>query len=358
MLNFLNKKIEAFGLDISTKSLKILQIKKKKDNFYITSFVEEKIPEGIIKEGFVEKEEDLAKIIQNALKKVKGDKIKTPFVVASLPEEKTYLEILKLPKLSDEELNKAIELNAEMYIPLSLKDCYFNFKKVQEKDNNIEILLSVAPKNLVDGYLRTLEMAKLKPIGLEIESEAIVKAIFLAEKPKDPVLIVDFGETRTGLIIYSNEIRATSTIPVSSEIFTLAIAKSLKINFEKAEELKKEKGLFEKDNEIFDALIPPLKDLLDQIKIYLDYYQSRKYLNASKEDNKKISKIILCGGGANLKGFSNVIQTMINIETELANPLKNIFVSEKLKFTKEESLSFTTAIGLALESFEIKEIYD
>jgi len=358
MFKIFNNKVEAFGLDISSKSLKFLQIKKRKNKFYITSFLEERIPEGIIKDGFVEKEKDLAKIIQDSLKKVRGEKIKIPFVIASLPEEKTYLEILKLPKLSDEELNKAIELNAEMYIPLSLKDCYFNFRKLQESNGNIEILLAVAKKDLVNSYINALEMAKLKPISLPIESEAVAKAIFPFERPKEPVLIVDFGETRTGLIVYHNEIRTTSTIPVSSEIFTLAIAKSLKIDFKKAEELKKEKGLFERENEVFDALIPPLKDLLDQIKIYLDYYQSKKYLNGSKSNGKKISKIILCGGGSNLKGLPNVMQTMINIETELANPLKNIFVSEKLKFTKEESLGFTTAIGLALESFEIKEIYD
>jgi len=95
----------------------------------------------------------------------------------------------------------------------------------------------------------------------------------------------------------------------------------------------------------FEALIPGLVDLVQQIKRYLDYYQAHCSSFDLPSEIGKVKKIILSGGGANLAGLSDFLELEIGIPVEIGNPWINI--GETKNFPKEKSLAFTTAIGLA-----------
>jgi type IV pilus assembly protein PilM len=362
-MEFLSLKPKAFGLDISDLSLKFLMLRKKGKKFSVVSFGESQIEPGIIEGGEIKDEEKLAKIVKEATKKVK-----TKYVVACLPEEKAFLQVIKMPIMSEEDLKSAIAFEAENYIPLPVNEVYLDCEVVPPVYNHLkhlDVLLAAIPKNIVDPYLRTLKKAGLKPIAFEIESLAIARALIKDQTTNYSVLIIDLGATRTSFIIFAGKsVRFTTSIPVSGIHFTELIAKNLKVSFKKAEELKIEYGLEEgikikfgekqtflekKKGKIFEALVPVLVDLVQQIKKYLDYYQAHAYLSGLPPDGKKVQKIILCGGGANLKGLTEFLNLELKIPVELANPWINIFDQKKeikgLSF--EKSLSFTTAIGLA-----------
>ena len=86
-MNFLTLSPESFGLDISDLSLKIIKLKKNKDflnksgSLSLASFGEFKIKPGIITKGEIKNEEELVKIIKDAVLKVKGEKLKTNDVI-------------------------------------------------------------------------------------------------------------------------------------------------------------------------------------------------------------------------------------------------------------------------------------
>jgi type IV pilus assembly protein PilM len=356
-MEFLSLKPKAFGLDISDLSLKFLMLKKKGKKFSVVSFGELKIEPGIIESGEVKNEEKLAGIIKEITKRVK-----TKYVVASLPEEKAFLQVIKMPLMSEEDLKSAILFEAENYIPLPVNEVYLDCEivsSVHAASKNLDVLLAAIPKRVVDPYLRVLKKAGFKPIAFEIESLSIARALIKDQKTTQPVLIIDLGATRSSFVIFSgNSVRFTCSIPISGIHFTELIAKNLKVSFEKAEKLKiihglreglriklGEKTTLEKvKGKIFEALIPGLVDLVQQIKKYLDFYQAHAYL--AGPEGKKIQKIIFCGGGANLKGLDEFLELELKIPVEIGNPWIN--VGEVKNFPKEKSLSFTTAIGLAL----------
>jgi len=359
MVQFPTLKIEAFGLDISDLSLKFLMLKKRGKKFSIVSFGESQIEPRIIEGGEVKDEEKLAKIIKEATKKVK-----TKYVVACLPEEKAFLQVIKMPIMSEEDLKSAIVFEAENYIPLPVNEVYLDCEVVPPVYNHLkhlDVLLAAIPKKIVDPYLRVLKKAGLKPVAFEIESLAIARALIKDQMTTYPVLIIDLGATRSSFIIFAGKsVRFTTSIPVSGIHFTELIAKNLKISFEKAEKLKiihglkeglkiklGEKTTLEKvKGKIFEALIPALVDLVQQIKKYIDYYQAHAYLSGLPSNGKRIHKVILSGGGANLKGLKEFLELELKIPVEIGNPWIN--VGEIKNFPKEKSLSFTTAIGLAL----------
>jgi type IV pilus assembly protein PilM len=369
-MDFLTLKLEAFGLDISDLSLKIVKLKKRGKFLKLASFGEEKIEEGIIKEGEIKNEEKLAEILKNALNKVKGEKLKTKYVIASLPEEKAFFQVIPLPKMPPEHLKSAIVYEAENYIPLPIEKVYLDYQIVSPLKENLDhydVLIAAMSREIVDSYLSTLKKAGLQPLVFEVESQAIVRALIKNEVSTSPLLLIDLGATRTSLIIFSGKsLRFTTSLPISSRLFTELISKNLGISQDKAEELKIKYGLKYKykvkigdeikkeKGEVFEILLPALVDLTQQIKKYLEYYRSHASHEHLPQDNNTISKALLCGGGANLKGLSDFLSCQLKFPVQLGNPWVNILPEGKkeTKLSFEESLKYTTALGLALRAIK------
>ena len=386
MLEFLTLKPEAFGLDISDLSLKIVKLKRKGKLLTLSSFLEEDIGQGIIKEGEIKDEEGLVKIIKESLPKIKGEKLKTKHVVASLPEEKAFLQVIQLPRMSKEDLKSAVVYEAENYIPLPIEEVYLDSQIILPLYNHLDhfdVLIAALPKKIVDPYLSCLKKAGLYPKALEIESLAIARALIKKEISPFPALLIDFGATKTSFIIFSGySVRFTSSIPVSSHGLTEVISKTMNIDFKKAEELKIKYGLdivekiiftkkspapeqvrygaskdsqFQKEiignKKIFETLIPALTDLTEQIKKCLDFYRTHASHEHLLPEMKDVKKIFISGGGANLKGLADFLSSGLGVPVSLGNPWINILpepLKEVPELSFQESLKYTTALGLAL----------
>jgi len=359
MFKFLTLDDEAFGLDINDLSLKIVKLKKEHGAFALASFNEEKIPLGVIEDGVIKDEQALAKIIKAAYETAKGEKIKTKYVIASLPEEKSFSQVIQMPKMNDEELDLAVPLEAENYIPMPIEDVYLDFQTIppiKNKDylNRIEVLIVATPKKIVDSYVSCLKKAGLMPIALETESEAVARALIKKETDSPLSILIDFGRNNTDFVIFSgHSIRFTSSIPISSQMLTKAISDSLEIDITKAEELKIQYGLKgEKTNadqaeKVSQIITPILEDLAARIKKYLNYYRdhsSYEYLLP----NAKTEKVYLCGGGSELKGLTDFMTKNLETSVEIGDPLANFLTKNPKNIVEKNLISFTTAIGLAL----------
>lgn len=346
----------SFGLDISTFSLKIAKLEKNGKNLRLVSFNQVKVPLGVIDEFKVKDEAKLASIIKEAIGKAKGAKIKERHVVASLPEEKSYLDVFRLPILEEKDLAGAVRFEAENHIPMALDDVYFGFEKLpieSEKQKFQEVLVVATPKEIVDSYISCLKMAGLQPVAMEVECLAVARALTQKNVIYKPLLMIDFGETRASFMIFSGRaLRFTATIPVSSQSLTEALAKKLNVGLAKAEELKCQEGLYQ-DKEVTEAMSPILMNLAEQVKTHLQYYISQN--SKTTKTAVKLSKILLCGGGANLKGLPEFLSANLGLPVELANPWLNILpqmarATEIPPIPFCQSLGFTTALGLALRS--------
>ena len=253
MFKFLNLNPELFSIDINDLFLRIIKLNKKRGGFKIVSFNEVQIKEGIVKEGVIQDKDALVKIIKLACSTVKGKKLDTKYIIASLPEEKSFSQVIQMPKMTYEELESAVPFEAENYIPLAIDKVYLDFQIIDNSNskhnnqNHLDLLINVMPKHIVDAYVSCFKNAGLIPSILEVESQAIVKALLKNNKESTSCIFIDFGQTKTSLIIFSgNSIRFTSSIPISSQQLTDAISRGLGISYQDAENLKVKHGLVTK----------------------------------------------------------------------------------------------------------------
>ncbi len=347
-------KPSAFGLDLSDLSIKLALLKKSSGKISLASFGREEIEEGIIESGAIKKEQELILLIKEAVAKARGERIKTKYCVVSLPETESYIRVIQLPKIKKEEISEAIKWELEANIPVAISDVYYDWQLVGGQNNlssYYEILIGALPKALVDPYLLVIKKAGLCPLAFEIESIATARSL-VKEGINESIMIVDMGAKRTSVIVYAGgAVCLTTSLAISNNLLIDDIAKALKITFAKAKTAKFKIGLdpAKEKGKVAQAMEPRLMELASEINKYLDYCQTTQL--AKGMSGLQISKILLCGGGANLKGLAAFLSSQIKIKIEIGNPWINIFGDAPDKVPElpfDESLSYATALGLAL----------
>lgn len=339
-----------FGLDISEKNLRLAQLKRTGGKIKLVSYNEIKVPTGLFKDNQVVKKDAVASLIRQLIQEARGSKIYTKYAAVCLPEPKTFIKVIDLtcPKTKDV-VSEIIE-EAQKHIPYPLEKTYLDWQYVDGKEKN-RIMIGVCTKEIVENYQEVLKQAGLFPVALEIEEVAIARSLFLLGKREaEPVMVLDLGASRTGLFIYQeNYIPFSLSLNISANDLTSWIKDKLNLTLEQAEDAKRKIGLSASKAQggIKQVLAEPLEKLAEQIREAKYFY----YEHFSFQ--KEIKKIYLTGGGANLPDLTNFLSERTGLETSMATPLLNLSPG-KINLPAELVQSYSTAIGLALRSYQDK----
>ncbi|MEK7614470.1 MAG: pilus assembly protein PilM [Patescibacteria group bacterium] len=338
-------KIPAVGLDISDQAVRFIELLPGGANYTIGRFGEKKIPVGVIESGKIKDAVGLKKVLSSLRAEYKID-----FVGISVSEEQTYLARMSLPRLKRSDIRGSIELQIEEHIPLKVGETVFDYEIISENENGYDIEVSALPLALAENYFSLFEDTGLTPLVFEIEAQAMARAI-LRKGDVSTHMIIDFGETRTGLSIVSGGVvMFTSTLDIGGRSLDIAVQKSLNISPKEAERKKKEHGFLKdpKEKELFFALMQPISVLKDEINKHFVYWHT--HLEFGEHERKKIDNIILCGGDSNLLGFSDYLSANLKVPVELANVWTNVcsFDLDIPQITFNDSLHYATSVGLAL----------
>jgi len=336
------------ALDISDLSIKYGELLPTPIGLRLGRFGKENIPPGIIVSGKIEKEAELIKILKDLVKREH-----LHFVRISLPEEQMYLFTLSLPKMKESEIRDTILLQLEEHIPLQAIDTTFDYDIVSQDNQTIFVEVLAIATTMIESYLSVFRASGLVPISFELEAQAIARAVIPLNDPS-PVMIVDFGEARTGAsIAHNGRVFFTTTLDIGGITLTNMIAKNFSMSFEKAEELKRSHGLREipiGTEDIFPAILNGLSVLRDELNKQYVYWKTHDDEGVKHE---AINRIILCGGDANLSGLAEYLESSMMVKVENANAWVNISDMETSvpDMSFEESFGYATMLGLALADY-------
>lgn len=358
-MSILQKKIinlfpTSFGLDLSDLSIKAVWLERVGNHEAIASYGSVPLPPGAISDGEILDAEVVKTAIKTLLEKSGPKKITTKKVICSLPETKAFLRIITLPRMKPDEVKEAIKWEIEANIPLTLDQVYYDWQVLDlnltaEKEKMSVLVVAVSRSN-VDQFQEVLEGAGLEPLGLETESIAEARSLLLENDDKRTTLIVDIGDRRSSfLVAIGNSPCFTSSVPLSSQMMTDAISKSLQISFDQAETMKIKHGLgsLAEKSPTFLACEPILESIAIEIEKSLDFFLT----NFPLVD--KIDHIIFCGGGSNMHGLLPYMAKRLGRPVEAGNPWVNLRLGKRLPLIdRDHSVQYSTAIGLALRGLD------
>ncbi len=348
---------DAFGLDIGDLSIKLVQLAPvsfyRKQVFKIKELRTTPLPPGLIVNGEIQQPEPVRKKILHLLGK-EGDgfkPIRSAWVVASLPEPKTFLKLIEVDINYEAITSVDIAYQAKKHLPYELEDTYLDWQVIAGtvKEKKTQVLISATPKIIADSYTYLLESTGLNPIVLEAEAVAIARAMITYDKDYtgQARAILDLGATRSNLTIYdNNSIQFSTTLNFSGEIVTSAIAQELKIEHARAESLKIKNGLiYDEKHPKYLAAVSGIADkLISEIKTTLNFYKEHF------DNINDINRITLCGGTANMENIETFLSKELKIPTQAGHPWKNLENKKLYEFESKRSLSLASAIGLALRA--------
>ncbi len=338
-----------FGLDLSDLSLKAVFLDEEGERDKIVSYGAVNLPFESVSDGKILKEEAVIAGVKALLKTAGPGKIRSRRVFCSLPETKAFLRIVSLPKMDVNELAEAIKWEIEVNIPLSLDQVYYDYqvldRNIMREEGKMSVLVVAVARSVVDQFVGVLESAGLEVVGFETESIAQAR-ILLEEESDATTLILDIGDRRTSFLIALGNIPVfTSSIPISSQMITDSIAKGIKVPFEEAERIKIAEGIGSqtKGDPLFRIVEPVLSSLTAEMERSVDFF-----LNTLKYSSS-VDKVVLCGGGSNMRGILPYLSRKMGKPVEFGNPWVNIHIGKSIPIiNKKQSVQYSTALGLAL----------
>lgn len=377
------------GLDISDLSVKLVQLAKHGDKIKIRAAGKISLPPGWLVNGEVKEKEALAKAIKKLVSRPDFGLADSREAITCLPEGKTFLKIIEAEK-NAYSLEETIRAEIEKHIPLPAEDIYYDWQIIGDTGRSQLVLVGAAPRKIVDEQVSLLSEAGLSVVAMETEPISICRALLAEEgqegqnAPSKNYAIIDIGATDASLTVYSkNTILFSLSMPVSGQDITEKIAEALEINPEQAEKMKIAYGLNEESH------YPQIKKILAETtgELAKKTREAITFFNHHFSNWGPIEKVVICGGGANIKGLDKIIADEIEIETVLGDALTNLGKREGrlsrpfqrsyglaasllrpendekkkkrgekiLKITQDESLSYATAIGLALRGIFLDE---
>ncbi|MDI6778077.1 MAG: type IV pilus assembly protein PilM [Patescibacteria group bacterium] len=346
--NLLGMKPKGFGLEIEDSSLKAIALKKGRRCKEVVSCGIRPLKKGIVTEGQIVDQQAMANEIKILLASTKPKPIQSEFVVFSVPESKSFIRTIQIPKMSRGEAEEAVKWETEANIPVSADKVYLDWQIIDSQEKKDEILVVAVPKEIIDSYCESIKLAKLSPLAAEVDIIATIRSLTSAQEEKT-VLIVDIGADITSLAICKNQVPYfTSSLPISGKTFTDVLQKGLGVSREKAEDLKEKYGLGEmqKDDMLYNIYSPLIENLAQEIEKSLVFYTES--INAKNE----VSEIILSGGGSLLRQMVDYLATRIGKNVVLGNPAMGLGNFKDLPADVIRNICpFASAVGLAIKAY-------
>lgn len=348
----------AFGLDIGDLSIKLMQMKRhnpisRPPFFTVETTRTASLPPGAIVNGEIQLPEIVRKKILHLLG-ANGNypRLKSPWVVANLPEPKTFLKLIEIETPAEELTDEDIVFQAAKHLPFDTAEGYLDWQVIPNNEiskKNTAVLIAAVQKTIADSYTYLLEAAGLTPLSLEVEALALCRTLITATKDYSGMarVILDLGGTRSSLVIYDKQtIQFSTSIDFSGELITTALTQGLGIDHAAAEKLKIATGArvskdYPKYLKIVDGLID---QLVEEIKRALQFY--REHFTGTNP----ITHITMCGGLSHFENLDMILSHALRISAHPGTVWKNVSANSLSQSKQTEGLELATVIGLALRA--------
>lgn len=342
------------GVDIGTSSIKVVELAKKSGRFQLENYAMFELKgqnESAVDDRSILKLPD-EEIVWGIKEILKQGSIRARDAIASIPSFSTFATVIEMPYLSEEDLAKAIPFEARKYVPIPLDEVVLDWSIVgivepgvegarKAKGTSVEVFLAAVPKDETVRYQRIMRDVGLNLIALELENAGLIRA--LLGNDLAPTAIVNIGGRSTSIVVVNKGYeRISHNYEIGGFEITKAIARSLNIGLEKAEELKRKLGLTDSpENIIKEAMVSLVDMMIFETKKTITGYEEAKGI--------KVARVILVGGIVNMPNFVQYFKQRLQREVFVGNIFSRIvYPSELTPLIQELSNNFTVAAGLAM----------
>lgn len=386
------------GVDIGSSRIKVAEIRSQGREPVVTSLGIIDTPEGAVDHTGVYNSDAVA----SALKTLVGQSgITVGDVVVSIAGQASVLvRTLEVPRMNPAELKEHMQWEINRNIPFAESTVVSDFKPLADEDptsQNMDVVMAISPQSAIETVISCVKKAGKKVSAIDVEPLGLGRSLqqsYDDETHGQTVCVVDVGHKTTSINIYRNgKLLMPRQVPVGGELFTKAIADGMVVSVADAEKIKQEQAEiphsvienlggstgaattgFQAYNPFADEPAEPvaaapadatpvpadaaggstrlyntfaavLDEFTAEIRRSIDYFRSR---------GGDINRVLLCGGGAHLKGLPEFLGGALGLACDSYDPTRRLNLNMKKVapgFAQEHAPDFAVAIGNGLHIF-------
>jgi len=348
------------GLDLGGRSIKLAEMEQTPRGPRLLRALIQELPISV--EG---QPMDRAGWLHSALKEV-GERS----VHVALDSSKVVVRRVHMPLMPDRELQEAVRWHIKDQLPFPAQEAVIDFRvigQVWEKDiKKQDLLVIAAPAPFLHELIEEVERSGAHVAGLAPTPCAVWSCVatLMPDVQRGSVVVIELGAHATHVtIVNDGQLCVVRDLAIGSESMTDALVGTVvseqghvTIDRSKAETLKRQYGVLSEAPQgmtsegvplfhLASLMRPVLEQLLTEISRFLDFYKVQL-------EQGGVSRVLLCGGGANLKSFQTFLADGLGVPVEVFNPILRI--SDQAQRMEPEQITehgprLAVAIGTALE---------
>ena len=345
-----------WAVDLGNNSLKALHLVAVGDMVQVIGF--DHIPHGklLSSSGVSAAERD--ELIAITLRQFaqRNDVSFDPLIV-SVPSQNSFARFVTLPPVEQKRLPEIVKFEAAQQIPFDMSEVQWDYQMMTEADSPEQKVGLFAIKNeIVEAEMEHFEREDLLVSYVQMTPMALYNFLLfdrpeLARSDNRATVIVNVGAESTDLVVCTKSGVWQRCIMMGGNTFTQAIAETFKLNFEKAEKLKRTAPVSKYARQIFQAMRPVFTDWAGEVQRSLGFY-------TNSNPDVKLTRVIAMGGGTKLRGLLKYLQQTLQIPVEKPDAFKKVAIAQGLSTAKfhENVADFGVVYGLGLQGLGMARI--
>ncbi len=343
-----------FGLDISSSSVKMLEIVDGgKGAYRVERYAIEPLARDAVVDGNINNLEALIDAVKRGYKRLGT---RTKHVAMAVPTGAVITKkIVVNAALREEDLELQVETEANQYIPFALEEVNLDFQAIgpsPTSPDEQEVMIAATRKEKVEDRVAVAESAGLKPLVMDVEQFAqqtalsiVVNALPGGGKDQN-IAVVDVGANVMNVTVLRNDQSVyTREQAFGGNLLTQEIVTRYGMSPEEAENAKRSGGLPE-DFET-EVLKPFMQNMATEVQRALQFFfTSTQYHN--------VDHVLLAGGSAVIPGLDEVVNAQTQVPASIANPFAHMQYSPRVqqKRLMVDAPSLIVCCGLAMRRFD------
>ena len=350
---FKSKHRPILGIDISSTSVRILEISGSDDDYCVDAYAHEDLPESAMEGNRVKD----AQVVADIIKKLLNTHVfSSKNAAIAVPDSLAISKVIQINDgLNEQEIEEVVVTEADKYIPYPIDEINIDFNVLGVSAKNsamLDVLIVASRSENVSNRVEAINGSGLAAKIVDVESYAVERAaqLMLSDLPakgdKKNIAILDIGAVYTHLfILHSMKIIFAREEEFGGKQLVDSVMQQYGMQRHDAM-VAMEQGSLPADYD--DNVLQPFKELiLLQVKRALQFF-------FSSSNHTFVDHIVLAGGVAKLPGVAQLIQEQINIPTTIADPFAHMRFS---KMVDRDAISYDSsklmiACGLALRQSE------
>jgi type IV pilus assembly protein PilM len=346
----------ALGLDIGSSGVKLISLKENRRRgeivYALQSFGMKPLPPEAIVDGALMNSTAIVQAVQELVGELK---LRHKEVAIGVGGHSVIIKKISMPRMSQDELEEAIQWEAEQHIPFDIKDVNIDTQILKADANDqtgqMDVLLVAAKKDMINDYTQVVTEAGLTPVVVDVDAFAVQNS-FSANydvPQSETVVLINAGAAVVNINILSGGVTVfTRDVTIGGNQFTEEIQKQLNVSYEEAEALKVGGGRGDADavvpQEVEKVMSQVAEQVAGEIQRSLDFY-------AGTAADATFSKVFLSGGTAKVPALFKTIEARVGVPVEILQPFKRIEIDNRKfdpAFIMDVAPQAAVAVGLAL----------